>query len=44
MQLADDVSFEIYFRKIGEIKFQKITPEFFDGTFRDFFQKIPQLR
>jgi len=29
MQLADDVNFEIYFRKIGEIKFPKNDSEGF---------------
>ena len=34
MQLSDKVSFEIFFGKIGEIKFPKYHS---DGTFRDFF-------
>jgi hypothetical protein len=37
MQLADEVIFEIYFRKFEKLSFQRIIPKFFDGTFRDFF-------
>ena len=32
MQLADEVSFEVYFGKVGEIKFKKILPKYFDGN------------
>ena len=39
MQLADEVSFEIYFGKIRKIKFPNIILELFDGTFRN-FQKM----
>jgi hypothetical protein len=39
MQLADGFSFEIYFGKIGEIKFPKTIWEFFDGTFQDLFSE-----
>ena len=42
MQFADEVSFEIYLAKIGEIKFPKIIQKFFDGTFRDFFRNVPK--
>ena len=38
MQLADDVTFEIYFEKIGEIKFPKTLLNFFDKP----FQKVPK--
>jgi len=37
IQLADDVGYEIYFEKNGEIKFQKNHSEiFFGGSFRGF--------
>ena len=43
MQLADDVSFEIYFGKIGEIKFpKKNIPEFFDRICHDFLGKFQE--
>ena len=35
MHLADEVTFEIYFEKIGEIKFQSNHSEFF-------FRKVPK--
>ena len=37
MRLADEVNFEIYFGKIGEIKFPKNHSGIFDGTFQFFF-------
>ena len=37
MQLADDVSLDIYIGKVGEIKFPKNNLEFFDGIFQDFY-------
>ena len=39
MQLADGVSFEICFGKIGEIMFSKIILYLFDRTFQNFFLK-----
>ena len=39
IRLADEVSFQIYFEKIGEIKFQKIVSKFLDWTLQDFFLK-----
>ena len=41
MKLAVGVSFEIYSRKMGEIKFpKKIIPNLFDRTVQDFFWKV----
>ena len=41
MQLADDVSFEIYFGNLGEIKsFQRTILKFLDETFRDYLWKV----
>ena len=43
MNLADEVSFKIYFRKIGEIKFPKNHYEiFFTESFEIVPQKIPK--
>ena len=43
MQLADDVSFEIYFENIGEISFKEIIPNFFDRTSDIFFGKFRKI-
>ena len=35
--LSDEYSFEIIYRKIGKIFFQKIIPSFSDKAFQNFF-------
>ena len=42
MHLADEVSFEIYSGKIGEIKLPKNNSKIFDGRF--FFRKFQKIK
>ena len=44
MQLANEVSFQIYVGKIGEIEFQKNQFEIFQDFFSGKFQKMIGIR